>query len=263
MSKRTSVPVKYAHKEEGRDVDDGLEDYEATEQQLAQETLQHLEQGVVEADFDIGGLGAASKKATAVKAVGRELATRVSQGLEGGVPKEVLALLQEMQNQLSQLVTPSTPQQVRDTVLRLKFCMYIQFLLLLYVEGKSYEDHPVLDAINDILPTVQALKAVEAPKKKDRRRRRSQVEEEDGVDTAEGTEDGHRSKITTEMLNNRGLTRTRPKDRKNPRLNQKRKYKRGVRKVRSIVRQHKPEGSGGFQGVGSLRPHVTKSMSLS
>lgn len=60
----------------------------------------------------------------------------------------------------------------------------------------------------------------------------------------------------------RGLTKARPKDRKNPRLAQKRKYERGMQVHKSQTRTHKPEEEGGFAGVSSIKPGVVRGRKL-
>lgn len=61
----------------------------------------------------------------------------------------------------------------------------------------------------------------------------------------------------------RGLTKARPKDRKNPRVAQRRKYERGMRVHKTQTRSHQPEEEGGFTGVRSIKPGVVRSRPLS
>jgi len=263
MSTRRAVPEQYAYKEEGRDVDDGIEDYEATEQQLAEETLRHLERGVEEADFSIALPAAQSSGTRVVQALLRQRGNPAAPTENDEA--EIAALLQELRQQLNLLVIPSTAREIQDTVIRLKFCTHVTFLLLLHAEGRSYHNHPVLEIVTELLPKVRALKAITLTKKKIQRGGRTAKKSAALLQQEEADEDrdDSRQKISAEMMNNRGLTRTRPKDRKNPRVNQKRKYKKGVRKVRNVVKQHRPEAVGGFQGVDAIRTHVTKSRNLS
>lgn len=68
-----------------------------------------------------------------------------------------------------------------------------------------------------------------------------------------------RRKIGSRIESHRGLTKARPKDRKTPRTAQRRKFERGMQKVKSQVKTVAPEPQDGFSGVRALRPNVTHS----
>lgn len=68
-----------------------------------------------------------------------------------------------------------------------------------------------------------------------------------------------RRKIGKKIESHRGLTKARPKDRKTPRTAQKYKYKKGMQKVKSQVREVQPEPEKGFVGVRSIKANVTHS----
>ncbi|CCD17207.1 unnamed protein product [Trypanosoma congolense IL3000] len=69
-----------------------------------------------------------------------------------------------------------------------------------------------------------------------------------------------RRKTTKKIETHRGLTKSRPKDRKTPRTAQRRKYEKGMRIHKAQVRTVQPEPEGGFVGVPSLKTSVTKSI---
>ncbi|EPY30145.1 U3 small nucleolar RNA-associated protein 3 [Angomonas deanei] len=72
-----------------------------------------------------------------------------------------------------------------------------------------------------------------------------------------------RRKATKKIESHRGLTKARPKDRKNPRVAQRRKYERGLQKHKAQSgKQHEPEPEGGFIGVRSLKTGVVKANRL-
>eukprot|EP00759_Apiculatamorpha_spiralis_P012821 PhF_6_TR19693/c0_g1_i1/m.28751 len=262
---RKAVSVADAHKIEGRDVDDGLEEYETTEQLLAEETLKTIESNVQDSDFGFTDEFVKKVKRNAKTLVAQlpQTVTKKPSIAANQQNEEVSALLREILNQIDVLATPATAKEVQDTILRLKFITRALFLTLLITEGHPYEDHPVLYEVNDLLREVQKLGVIYVkPKGKKRKSKVVEPVEEEEEEVIE--EDGTvRVKASDTILTNRGLTKNRRKDIKNPRLNQKRKYKRGVRKVRSMVKQFKPEGPGGFQGVDAIRTHVTKSRPLS
>jgi U3 small nucleolar RNA-associated protein 3 len=68
-----------------------------------------------------------------------------------------------------------------------------------------------------------------------------------------------RRKIGNQIESHRGLTKSRPKDRKTPRTAQRRKFERGMQKVKSQSKSVQPEPDQGFVGVRALRPNVTHS----
>lgn len=68
-----------------------------------------------------------------------------------------------------------------------------------------------------------------------------------------------RRKIGNQIESHRGLTKVRPKDRKTPRTAQRRKFERGMQKVKSQTKTAQPEPEEGFVGVRALRPNVTHS----
>lgn len=68
-----------------------------------------------------------------------------------------------------------------------------------------------------------------------------------------------RRKIGNQIESHRGLTKSRPKDRKTPRTAQRRKFERGMQKVKSQSKTVQPEPDQGFVGVRALRPNVTHS----
>lgn len=80
--------------------------------------------------------------------------------------------------------------------------------------------------------------------------RRPQVEEVD------------RRKAGKKIESHRGLTKARPKDRKNPRVAQRRKYERGMQVHKAQSRNFQAEPEGGFVGVRSLRPGVVRGTKL-
>eukprot|EP00796_Vickermania_ingenoplastis_P008350 gene8350-5849_t len=76
-------------------------------------------------------------------------------------------------------------------------------------------------------------------------------------------EEVDRRKAGKKIEAHRGLTKARPKDRKNPRVAQRRKYERGMQIHKSQTRTHQPEAEGGFAGVPSIKPGVVRSRTLS
>lgn len=76
-------------------------------------------------------------------------------------------------------------------------------------------------------------------------------------------EEVDRRKAGKKIEAHRGLTKSRPKDRKNPRVAQRRKYERGMRVHKAQTRPHQPEEEGGFTGVRAIRPGVVRSRTLS
>lgn len=71
--------------------------------------------------------------------------------------------------------------------------------------------------------------------------------------------DVQRRKINKNIEAHRGLTKARPKDRKTPRTAQRRKFERGMQKVKSQSKTVQAEPDQGFVGVRALRPNVTHS----
>lgn len=72
-----------------------------------------------------------------------------------------------------------------------------------------------------------------------------------------------RRKAGKKIEAHRGLTKSRPKDRKNPRVAQRRKYERGMQIHKAQTRTHQPEEEGGFTGVRAIKPSVVRSRTLS
>ncbi|KAG5474306.1 hypothetical protein LSCM1_03086 [Leishmania martiniquensis] len=75
-------------------------------------------------------------------------------------------------------------------------------------------------------------------------------------------EEVNRRKAGKRIESHRGLTRARPKDRKNPRVAQRRKYERGMQVHKSQSRNFQPNPEGGFAGVRDLRPGVVRGTKL-
>ncbi|KAK7201001.1 Sas10/Utp3/C1D family/Sas10 C-terminal domain containing protein [Novymonas esmeraldas] len=75
-------------------------------------------------------------------------------------------------------------------------------------------------------------------------------------------EDVERRKAGKKIESHRGLTKARPKDRKNPRVAQRRKYERGMQVHKSQSRSFQPQPEGGFTGVRSVRPGVLRGTKL-
>lgn len=75
-------------------------------------------------------------------------------------------------------------------------------------------------------------------------------------------EEVERRKAGKKIESHRGLTKARPKDRKNPRVAQRRKYERGMQVHKSQSRNFQAEPEGGFVGVRSLRPGVVRGTKL-
>ena len=71
-----------------------------------------------------------------------------------------------------------------------------------------------------------------------------------------------RRKAGKNIEKHRGLTKARPKDRKNPRSNRRLKAEKGDKLANSRAKQHKPEAEGGFEGVASMRMHVKHTNNL-
>ncbi|CBH17801.1 hypothetical protein, conserved [Trypanosoma brucei gambiense DAL972] len=69
-----------------------------------------------------------------------------------------------------------------------------------------------------------------------------------------------RRKTTKKIETHRGLTKSRPKDRKTPRTAQRRKYEKGLRIHKTQTRTVQPEPEGGFVGVPLLKSRVTQSV---
>ncbi|KPA85473.1 hypothetical protein ABB37_01765 [Leptomonas pyrrhocoris] len=75
-------------------------------------------------------------------------------------------------------------------------------------------------------------------------------------------EEVDRRKAGKKIESHRGLTKARPKDRKNPRVAQRRKYERGLQVHKSQSRNFQAEPEGGFVGVRSMRPGVVRGTKL-
>ncbi|KPI89120.1 hypothetical protein ABL78_1764 [Leptomonas seymouri] len=75
-------------------------------------------------------------------------------------------------------------------------------------------------------------------------------------------EEVDRRKASKKIESHRGLTKSRPKDRKNPRVAQRRKYERGMQVHKTQSRNFQAEPEGGFVGVRSLRPGVVRGTKL-
>lgn len=75
-------------------------------------------------------------------------------------------------------------------------------------------------------------------------------------------EEVDRRKIGKDIESHRGLTKARPKDRKTPRVAQRRKYERGLRVHKTQSRQFKAEPEGGFAGVRAVKAGVVRGKSL-
>lgn len=71
-----------------------------------------------------------------------------------------------------------------------------------------------------------------------------------------------RRKVGKRIESHRGLTKARPKDRKTPRIAQRRKYERGLRVHKAQSKSYQPEPEGGFSGVRSIKPGVVRGKSL-
>ncbi|CAG9577163.1 conserved hypothetical protein [Leishmania major strain Friedlin] len=75
-------------------------------------------------------------------------------------------------------------------------------------------------------------------------------------------EEVDRRKVGKKIESHRGLTRARPKDRKNPRVAQRRKYERGMQVQKSQSRSFQPKPEGEYVGVRGMRPGVVRSTKL-
>ncbi|AYU80227.1 UTP3 [Leishmania donovani] len=75
-------------------------------------------------------------------------------------------------------------------------------------------------------------------------------------------EEVDRRKVGKKIESHRGLTRARPKDRKNPRVAQRRKYERGMQVQKSQSRSFQPKPEGEFVGVRDMRPGVVRGTKL-
>ncbi|KAG5500398.1 hypothetical protein JKF63_03490 [Porcisia hertigi] len=71
-----------------------------------------------------------------------------------------------------------------------------------------------------------------------------------------------RRKAGKKIESHRGLTKARPKDRKNPRVAQRRKYERGMQVHKSQSRSFQPMPEGEFVGVRNMRPGVVRATKL-
>ena len=202
-------------------------------------------------------------------------------------PCELASLGQEIRRQLEYLVLPSTPKKNIEVIIRLRFCFYSLFLLTLWREGGEWKDHPVVASVYQLLLlTRQFVSSVPLQEREDMSRsvvrkklkdfpavhkeakQDSPPLESNRIRNERNEENGalsppQRFPATHEIIRNRGLTRYRPKDRKNPRLNQRRKYLRGLQKIRSMSRTLQPEITNRFDGIRNLRPDIIRSRRLS
>ena len=291
MPEDTSVPLQYAYKEEGQDVDDGLQGYESQEEELAKETLRVLQRNLREEDFqyltnsdevplpnNVQNRNPSSEIEAALASplnAAKILSSETSKLDAKQLPDEMLALSREIHKQLEFLVVPTTKKEIEDTVIRLKFCMYALFLLNLCVEDEDYESHPVLHNVHELLQRVRDISVpssiIEKENKALLRKKRKLKEEKSSLDSGPelaatnkgSSEVAPRTSAPQEIVKNRGLTRARPKDRKNPRVNQRRKYRRGLRKVRSVSKSFRPQSADRFDGVRNIRSHILRSRALS
>lgn len=68
--------------------------------------------------------------------------------------------------------------------------------------------------------------------------------------------------VNQKILQHRGLTRARPKDKKNPRVNRRDKARRGERAANAQTRSRVSDRADTFEGVSNLKPHVTHSSKM-
>lgn len=107
----------------------------------------------------------------------------------------------------------------------------------------------------------EAMVAAQREREQDKRALRRELEQKQ-LALEEGELDptaSSRRHITKEVQTHRGLTRGRPKDRKNPRTAQRRKYDIGERKAKVTSKPTKPMDAKDFEGVSSLKPHLVYS----
>ncbi|CCW62398.1 unnamed protein product [Phytomonas sp. EM1] len=71
-----------------------------------------------------------------------------------------------------------------------------------------------------------------------------------------------RRKAGKRIESHRGLTKARPKDRKTPRVAQRRKYERGLRVHKAQAPTYQPEPEKGFVGVRAIKPGVLRGRKL-
>ncbi len=129
-------------------------------------------------------------------------------------------------------------------------------------EGEEEEGAELFDAEDEdeyqrLLAEEQEEMEAEETKAKAKVSKRPAEEDED-----EDEDGDNRRGVTKKIEKNRGLTKSRPKDRKTPHTNRKAKYKKGERKHMAQTRKVKPEDSRGFQGVPNFKPHVTHSRAM-
>lgn len=99
----------------------------------------------------------------------------------------------------------------------------------------------------------------------DRARQDRELKDQKAATVARGKlvpEEVDRRKAGKKIESHRGLTKARPKDRKNPRVAQRRKYERGLQVHKSQSKSFQAEPDGGFIGVRSLRPGVVRGTKL-
>ena len=251
-----NVPVSYAYKLEGKDIDDGIENYEIEEKALADEALQLLEAELQDADFADEAIDSASKNEQ------QEADTNLLPcSAQEDLHRDLCAIVKQ---NLPFLKAPGNEVSRAHLADRLNLCLHSVVLIGLLKEEIDVEDHPILGTLNDLLVKVNSFKKTDAKAKKSisSQRKAKNCNISTQGEKIEADDDTRRL-ATREIVSNRGLTRLRPKDRKNPRLNQKRRYKMGMKKVRSTQRLYKPEDRGGFTGVKTLKPHIIRSQGLS
>ncbi|KNH08320.1 hypothetical protein XU18_1129 [Perkinsela sp. CCAP 1560/4] len=253
-----NIPLSYAYKLEGQDIDDGMENYEAEEKTLADEALAQLEEGIEESDFASSFKVSGTKKPSGVPA--EKLSITDGQDVVGNNQNELsAALLKIIEENFNCVKNSKSKADTRLKTERLKLCMYSLFLLGFKGEGCEYEENQLLHLVNTALEEINATLTQKSAK-------RSRISKNKNVEpktvSSEVQVIDNRRLATTEIVSNKGLTRLRPKDRKNPRLNQRRRYKRGLKKVRSSQKSYKPEDKSGFSGVKVIRPHIIRSQGL-
>ena len=255
-SNTMNVPIGFAYKLEGEDIDDGIENYEVEEKALAEEALELLEADLQDEDFNVNLV-----KEAAVSNKVPETSNNVQNTVKDELVRDLEALIKLHSESLS---VPITDQSRRLACLKVKLCMFSTVALGLINEGADMDDHPVMESINEVLGEInEQQQKVDSPElPQDHHEVLTDVSAED-ESQAEDSDNETRRLATREIVSNRGLTRLRPKDRKNPRVNQKRRYKIGLKKVRSMKQSFKSEAKGGFTGVRTMRPHIVRSQGLS
>mmetsp|Transcript_24264 Transcript_24264/g.37822 ORF Transcript_24264/g.37822 Transcript_24264/m.37822 type:complete len:248 (-) Transcript_24264:109-852(-) len=245
-----NVPLTYAYKVEGKDIDDGIENYEAEEMALADEALMQLEARMEESDFS-PALVATSTNIRGQSNLARNSKESATKNTK--VQESLMKIIRENQKYTD---LGFRKEKNRAILLRLKLSMYSHILLGYIQEGREYEDHPLFYSINEILERLSVG---------EENLHNSHVvssKTDHLAESLDNTQESSRRMATEEIVTNKGLTRLRPKDRKNPRLAQRRRFKIGMKKVKSTTKSYKPEGKGGFSGVKAIRPHIVRSQDL-